>query len=223
MRPPTKCTAILLLALLCGCSPRSSSGPSIQITDIPPADQGGVIKLDVIKGRITGAQSGQVVVLYARSGAWYVQPWADQPFTDIASDSTWTNQTHLGTEYAALLVERDYRPTTVTFDLPNPGNGVIAIAVVEGRPPFWRTWWFRLSLVLLGLFALFALYRWRVHRLRTQLTVRFEERLAERTRIAQDLHDTLLQGLVSASMQLHVANNLLPDDAAAKPMVGRVM
>jgi signal transduction histidine kinase len=107
--------------------------------------------------------------------------------------------------------------------LPNASNGVIAIAVVEGRPPFWRTWWFRLSLVLLGLFALLALYRWRVHRLRTQLTVRYEERLAERTRIAQDLHDTLLQGLMSASMQLHVANNLLPDDAAAKPMVGRVM
>jgi signal transduction histidine kinase len=224
MRPPTKRAAILLLVLaLCGCSPKSSSGPSIQITDIPPADQGGVIKLDVIKGRVTGAQRDQQVVLYARSGAWYVQPWADQPFTNIASDSTWTNQTHLGTEYAALLVDRDYKPAPVTIDLPTAGDGVIAIAVVDGRPPFWRTWWFRLSLVLLGLFALLALYRWRVHRLRTQLTVRFEERLAERTRIAQDLHDTLLQGLVSASMQLHVANNLLPDDAAAKPMVGRVM
>jgi signal transduction histidine kinase len=221
MRPPTKW--ILLLALLCGCSVSSGSGPSIQITDIPPADQGGVTKLDVIKGRVTGAQSGPVVVLYARSGAWYVQPWADQTFTTIASDSTWSNQTHLGTEYAALLVEPDYKPAPVTIDLPNVGNGVIAIAVVDGRPPFWRTAWFRLSLVLLGLFALLALYRWRVHQLRTQLTVRYEERLAERTRIAQDLHDTLLQGLVSASMQLHVANNLLPDDAPAKPMVGRVM
>src|SRR4029078_10667150 len=78
-------------------------------------------------------------------------------------------------------------------------------------------------LVLLGLFALFALYRWRVHRLRTQLTLRFEERLAERTRIAQDLHDTLLQGLVSASMQLYVDNDLRPDAAKAKPMGGRVM
>ena len=38
-----------------------------------------------------------------------------------------------------------------------------------------------------------------------QLNVRFEERLAERTRIARELHDTLLQGFVSASMQLHVA------------------
>jgi signal transduction histidine kinase len=223
MRPPTKCAAILLLALLCGCAPSSGSGPSIQITKIPPEDQGGVLKIDQIAGRVTGARSDQKIVLYARSGAWYVQPWADQPFTKINNDSTWSNETHLGTEYAALLVEQDYAPISVTIDLPAAGNGVIASTVVYGRPPFWRTAWFRLSLVLLGLFALFALYRWRVHRLRTQLTLRFEERLAERTRIAQDLHDTLLQGLVSASMQLHVANDLLPDDAKAKPMVGRVM
>jgi signal transduction histidine kinase len=123
-------------------------------------------------------------------------------------DSSWSNETYFGTEYAALLVDRNYQPAPLTINLPNVGNGVIAVVVVDGRPPFWRTWWFRLSLLLLGLFALLALYRWRVHRLRTQLTFRFEERLAERTRIAQDLHDTLLQGLVSASMQLHVANDL---------------
>jgi signal transduction histidine kinase len=59
--------------------------------------------------------------------------------------------------------------------------------------------------------------------MQAKLTMRFEERLAERTRIAQDLHDTLLQGLVSASMQLHVANDHLADDSQAKPIVNRVM
>ena len=71
--------------------------------------------------------------------------------------------------------------------------------------------------------SLFALYRWCIHQLQTQLSLRFEERLAERTRIAQDLHDTLLQGLVSASMQLHVANDHLAENSPAKPLVGRVM
>ena len=63
-----------------------------------------------------------------------------------------------------------------------------------------------------------------------QLNLRFEERLAERTRIAQELHDTLLQGFVSASMQLHVAVDRLPDDSPAKPsldqghdLMGRVI
>ena len=214
----------LLLLLLSGYGVLAASGdPSIEIIDVPRAAAGGVIDLERISGRVSGARSDQRVVLYARSGDWYVQPYADQPFTKIEANSTWSSDTHLGTEYAALLVDPGYVPTSRTINLPAPGAGVVAITVVDGRPPFWRTWWFRLAMVLLGLAALFALYRWRVHQLRMQLTLRFEERLAERTRIAQDLHDTLLQGLVSASMQLHVANDHLAADSPAKPLVGRVM
>ena len=55
-----------------------------------------------------------------------------------------------------------------------------------------------------------------------QMTVRFEERLAERTRIAQDLHDTLLQGLVSVSMQLHVAAERVEPESPARPPLERV-
>ena len=44
-----------------------------------------------------------------------------------------------------------------------------------------------------------------------------EERLAERTRIAQELHDTLLQGLFATSMQLHQAVSDLPADFGSKP------
>ena len=213
----------LLTVLISGCAVSSSVQPSIEITTVPPAEKGGGRELDEISGEARGANGQQQVVLYARSGAWYVQPFADQPFTKIGPDSTWTNTTHLGTEYAALLVEPGYVPSPVTLTLPAPGHGVVAVAIVDGLPPFWRTWWFRLSLVLVALFALFALYRWRMHQVHTQLTLRFEERLAERTRIAQDLHDTLLQGFVSASMQLHVANDHLAADSPAKPLVGRVM
>ena len=50
-----------------------------------------------------------------------------------------------------------------------------------------------------------------------------EERLAERTRIAQDLHDTLLQGFFAVSMQLRAALNTLPEDCAARPRLSTVM
>jgi len=53
------------------------------------------------------------------------------------------------------------------------------------------------------------------------LTSRFEERLAERTRIAQELHDTLLQGFLSASMQVHVATDRLPEESPVKPALSR--
>lgn len=220
---PATGVVCLLAVLITGCALSSNVQPSIEITTVPPAEKGGGRELDEIRGHVKGASGDQKVVLYARSGAWYVQPFADDPFTKIEPDSTWNNQTHLGTEYAALLVDSNYAPPPITSTLPAPGHGVVAVAIVEGLPPFWRTRWFRFALVLAALILLFALYRWRMHQLHTQLTVRFEERLAERTRIAQDLHDTLLQGLVSASMQLHVANDHLAVDSPAKPLVGRVM
>lgn len=55
-----------------------------------------------------------------------------------------------------------------------------------------------------GDLRILAFYRWRMRELTRQLNLRFEERLAERARIAQEIHDTLLQGFLSASMQLHI-------------------
>jgi signal transduction histidine kinase len=57
----------------------------------------------------------------------------------------------------------------------------------------------------------------------TNLDARGEERLAERTRIAQELHDTLLQGFFAVSMQLHAAVDHLPADSAAKPRFSSVL
>jgi signal transduction histidine kinase len=90
-------------------------------------------------------------------------------------------------------------------------------------PLFWQTWWFRLGGVLvLGLTGL-ALYRFRLHQLTHQLNLRFEERLSERTRIAQELHDTLLQGFLSASMQLHVAADQLPATSPTKAPLTHIL
>jgi ligand-binding sensor domain-containing protein len=73
-------------------------------------------------------------------------------------------------------------------------NDVGASMTLVITPPVWSTWWFRLLSALLALFAVYALYRYRVHRL---LEV---ERL--RRRIARDLHDdigTNLSAMVLAS------------------------
>jgi len=91
------------------------------------------------------------------------------------------------------------------------------------EPVFWQTWWFRLTLLLALAMVALAFVRLRLLALTKRLNLRFEERLAERTRIAQELHDTLLQGFLSASMQLHVADDCLPADSKAKPLVGRVL
>lgn len=77
-------------------------------------------------------------------------------------------------------------------------------------PVFWRTWWFRLSLVVLGLTVAGGLYRLRIHQLTRQFNVGVEARVGERTRIARELHDTLLQSFQGVLMHFHAATNLLP-------------
>jgi hypothetical protein len=102
---------------------------------IPPAVEGGPDTLDILEGRATGAAPGQFVVLYARNSTWWLQPLVSQPFTQLRGDGSWTNSTHVGTEYAALLVDPGYRPATNLAELPPTGNGVAAVASARGSAP----------------------------------------------------------------------------------------
>ena len=102
----------------------------------------------------------------------------------------------------------------------SPAESAVAIAIA---PQLWQTTWFRVGSVVAFVLGAAGLYRLRMHQVARGLNVRFEERLAERTRIAQDLHDTLLQGFVSASMQLHVAADRVPEDSPARPGLDRVL
>lgn len=84
---------------------------TIEFTKIPPAAQGGRERVDTISGRVVGGRPGQRIVVHAKSGPWWVQPWPDQALIPIQADSTWSTSTHLGFEYAALLVEPGYQPS----------------------------------------------------------------------------------------------------------------
>jgi hypothetical protein len=119
----------------CGRQPVSST-PNVVFDRVPRADRGGPDKLDTIEGHATGVRPGQQIVLYAWSeGMWWIQPFADKPFTQIQSNSRWKNQTHLGGEYAALLIDPGYRPPLTTEELPAPGAGVVTVTVVKGQGP----------------------------------------------------------------------------------------
>src|ERR1035438_7157308 len=128
--------SLVLCFLMSGSHPRPTTAePSIEFSKIPPAMQGGREKVDTISGRVTGARRGQQIVVYARSGPWWVQPWPTAPFIPIRSDSTWSTQTHLGFEYAALLVEPGYQPSPTMDVLPPRGGPIVAIAAVKGVGP----------------------------------------------------------------------------------------
>lgn len=124
---------VFWLFLLQGCTPREAGKPSIEFSVVPPASEGGPDRRETIAGRVTGARSGQRIVLFAKAGIWWVQPTRDEPFTTIQPDSTWTSTIHLGTEYAALLVEPNYSPPQTVEDLPPEGGDVVAVKTVAGE------------------------------------------------------------------------------------------
>lgn len=102
------------------------------MTTIPPAGEGGPQRLVPIAGRVDGAQPGQVVVLFAKSNVWYVQPFRNEAKTPIRRDGTWLSSIHMGTEYAALLVRDTYTPPPTSATLPQVGGDVLAIATAHG-------------------------------------------------------------------------------------------
>ena len=67
------------------------------------------------------------------------------------------------------------------------------VYLVTQQPFFYQTTWFPLAAVTTGLLLLGGFYRRRLRKATARLNTRLEERLAERTRMARDLHDTFLQ------------------------------
>lgn len=136
LRAKISYTLFLLALLFGGCQTQQNQGPpSIEFTKIPPAAQGGRERVDTISGRVANYRPGQKIVVYARSGPWWVQPWPEHPFLLIQSDSTWSTETHLGFEYAALLVDPGYKPASTMDTLPNREGLIAAIVTTKGTGP----------------------------------------------------------------------------------------
>lgn len=84
--------------------------------------------------------------------------------------------------------------------------------------PWWQTTLFRVAVGILVLGLAWFAYRLRVRQVARQFEIRLDERVAERTRIARELHDSLLQGFHGLMFRLQAVRNLLPQrpqDAAA--------
>jgi hypothetical protein len=102
---------------------------TIRITSAPPPGSG-PDSWGIIAGTTTGANPAeQRVVIYTRTNQWYVQPWIAAPYTDLHRDGSFRTGTHLGYEYAAILIEdRSFVPPATLNELPGIGGAVRAVA-----------------------------------------------------------------------------------------------
>jgi signal transduction histidine kinase len=78
-------------------------------------------------------------------------------------------------------------------------------------PAYYQTLWFRASSIAAFFVSLWALDRFRLHEVAQEFNLRLEERASERTRIARELHDTLLQSFQGLLLRFQAAVNLLPE------------
>jgi signal transduction histidine kinase/ligand-binding sensor domain-containing protein len=138
-------------------------------------------------------------------------------------DADWQDPGNRRRAFYSDLPPGNYRFHVIASNNDGVWNEQGATARFTILPAFFQTTWFQVLSVLAGAGVLWLLYALRVRRLAASLQARFDDRLEERERIARDLHDTLLQGIFSASIHFDVANNRLPGDSPAKPSVQRGM
>jgi len=108
------------------------------------------------------------------------------------------------------LSPRKYRFRVVACNNNGVWNETGAFLDFSVAPAYYQNTWFRLSCVAAFLALLWELYQLRLRQLAGQFNLRLEERVNERTRIARELHDTLLQSFHGLLLRFQTAYELFP-------------
>jgi signal transduction histidine kinase/ligand-binding sensor domain-containing protein len=125
-------------------------------------------------------------------------------------DSTWSQPVAAREAVYTNLEPGSYRFRLVASNSEGLWNGPETAIALNVAPAYYQTYWFRLSCVAAFLGMLAAAYQLRLRQLSREFNLRLEGRVAERTRIARELHDTLLQSFHGLLLKFQATAYLLP-------------
>ena len=131
-------------------------------------------------------------------------------------DRSWrelTNQRHV--QYTNLP-PRKYRFRVIASNHSGVWNEQGDTLEFSIAPAYYQTNWFRALCAVVFLTLLWAAYQLRVRRFRYEFEMTLDARVGERTRIARDLHDTLLQSFHGLLLRFQTVSQLLPEHSDAK-------
>lgn len=100
-----------------------------------------------------------------------------------------------------------YRFRVMAQNVDNSWSEIAAPVAITISPHFYQRGWFLPLCVALLLWAAWFVYRQRVSRIRQRL----DAVLTERSRIARELHDTLMQGFSGITMEMQALSARLPE------------
>lgn len=107
------------------------------------------------------------------------------------------------------------KPGTHTFTVAaSSGSGPWRNApalVLEQLPSFYQTTWFLVLAITAAVSIGVFIYRLRVRQAVDRIQAGFEERMEERARIAQELHDSVVQAIAGSTMLVESAAEKVPD------------
>lgn len=118
-------------------------------------------------------------------------------------DKEWTRALRRKTAYFTQIPAGTYKFRVRGYDAGHPSEFMEATVNIVKLPHFYRTWWFVSAMVIFCGLAV-----WLIHFLNTRkVNARFRLVLEERTRLAREMHDTVLQGCASVSSLLEASSS----------------
>jgi signal transduction histidine kinase/ligand-binding sensor domain-containing protein len=170
------------------------------LADNNPVTLGGPVRIPPSRKRITLDYTGLSLAAPERIRFRYFLEGFDRGWSEPveAREAVYTN-----------LSPGSYRFRIVASNSDGLWNGVETVFPFEIEPAVWRTRWFLALCATSTIAGLYLLYLLRLRQVARRYNIRLEERVSERTRIARELHDTLLQSFQALLLHLHVASNLL--------------
>jgi signal transduction histidine kinase/ligand-binding sensor domain-containing protein len=140
-------------------------------------------------------------------------------------DRDWRDVGNRRQAFYTNLPPRNYRFRVIACNNSGVWNEAGTFLDFAVAPTYYQTTWFRFSCVAAFLALLWGLYQLRLRQLERQFNVGLEARVNERTRIARELHDTLLQNLHGLLFRFQAARNMLPrrTEEAMEALDGAIM
>jgi signal transduction histidine kinase/ligand-binding sensor domain-containing protein len=139
------------------------------------------------------------------------------------SDTGWVDVGTRREAYYTNLRPGSYRFRVIASNEDGLWNDAGAAMNVVIPPTFVQTRWFLAVCAFAATLAVWMLYRLRVRSVANALRARFDATLAERTRIAGELHDTLLQGFTGITLHLQRVHGQLKGQPEAAASLSRVL